>query len=532
MNATPPEAERPSPPKSGARRLQWAPRRRTLAIAALLFGLCFGVYGILAPPRLQGYEGETGAVAEGIFRGYGAKVPPDTELVIGESGWRSRTGILQPVLMVPFYAVGAGIDELDSGSDEYTYRSFILRLYSGVITALAAVVLFLLVRVLGRSEGWALAISLLFALASIALPYAGMGMEPTGMLAVMTSFLVAAHAARTGNLWLWALTGAAIGVTASARPGGVLAALGALVLLWPTFRAAEQPQRRRLLAALATPAVLGLLAFLAYNVYRFDDPFETGYEGINYTLGEAPFAALGLYLSPGKGLLWYSPLVILGLFGLAEMWRRERTLAVAITSAMVLGTLPFLAPFWSDDTWGPRYMLSIAWLPLLPIAWWATTRRRRMILAGFAAVAVWVQLTGALVGFYAQSSALLNNLTGAKVYGHYVNIPDEDIPYGDDSVRWIPALSPLLFNSEALISIGQRNLGLGDREFAYRPFGGHRDSISLSYVPVNVWWNAGAPADFAGIPNPSRLWLIPFVLLTAGSALGLTALRREPAPPT
>ena len=44
--------------------------------------------------------------------------------------------------------------------------------------------------------------------------------------------------------------------------------------------------------------------------------------------------------------------------------------------------------------------------------------------------------------------------------------------------------------------------------------------MSLSYVPVNVWWNPGAPADLAGIPEASRLWLIPFVLLAAGSPSG------------
>jgi hypothetical protein len=505
-------------------------RRRTAGIATLIFTLCFGVYGMLGSPRLQGYEGETAAIAEGIARGYGARVPPDSKLVprapptiaklVRERG---RTGILQPVLMVPFYAVGAGIDEVLTGGDDYTYRSFVLRLYSAAVTALCAAMLFLLVRALGRSEGWAIALALAFAFASLALPYAGIGMEPTGTLVVMAAFLVATYASRSGSLWLWALTGAMVGVAASTKPSNALPALGALVLLWPGLRDAGRAERRRLVAALALPIVLGAITYLGYNLYRFDDPFETGYQGLEYGPGKAPFAALGLYLSPGKGLAWYSPLAIIGLLGLIALWRRERTLAIAIVAGMALGTLPYLTAFWSDDTWGPRYLVPVAWLLLLPIAWWATTKRRRLIAGGVLAVAIWVQLAGTLVGFGPQTSALLYGYTGVKVYGPYVGVPEEEIPYGDDPIRWVPELSPLLFNSEALVSIAARNVGLPDRESEYEPFRGRNGSVDLATVPLDVWWNPGAPRDPA-IPRPSALWLLPFGLLAAGSALGLRRL--------
>ena len=139
------------------------------------------------------------------------------------------------------------------------------------------------------------------------------------------------------------------------------------------------------------------------------------------------------------------------------------------------------------------------------------------------AIAVWVQLSGTLVSYYDQATALLSGYTGGRVYGGILDVPDEEIPYGDDPVRWIPELSPLLFNGEAMISIGARNVGLPDRESEYSPFRGRKGSVDLSKVPLDVWWNGGAPTD-PGIPAPSALWLLPFGVLVGGSTLGLRAL--------
>ena len=507
-------------------------RTRTALIAGLLFLLAFGVYGVLAQPRFDGYENETAGVAEGIARGEGARIPLDSELIaVGEDGRTGRTGILQPVLMVPFYGAGAAMDSLGSDGEDYTYRSFLLRLYSAFVTALCTAMLFLLVRTLGRSEGWGLTIALLFAFASIALPYSGIGMEPTGTLAVMLAFLAAAGAARTGNPWLWALTGVAIGLAASTRPSNVVPALGALVLLWPVIRGAEAPERRRLLAALALPLVVAGAAFLAYNVERFGGPFETSYAGIDYSLGAMPSAAVGLFLSPGKGLAWYSPLAILGVLGLFAMWRRERTIAAAIIAGVVLGAMPYLISFWADETWGPRYLVPVAWLLLLPLAWWATTRRRCQLLAGVAVLAVLVQLAGTLVSYRAHLAAVASGYTGSKIHGQVVNVPEEQIPYGDDPVRWIPELSPLLFHAESLLAVGARNLGLPEPESEYSPFRGRRGSYDLSSTAVDVWWNPGTPTD-PGVPRPTALWVIPFGLFAVGGAGGLLALgagRREVA---
>jgi hypothetical protein len=497
--------------------------RRDGLIAALLVALSLGVYGFVMGPYLRGYDSETAAVSEGIARGLGAEVPEDTDLYF-DPGEPGRVGILQPLLMVPFYGAGAALDEIDSSGEEYTFRSFTARIYTAFITALTVGLLFCLVRMLGRSEAWALAIALLYAFASFAFPYASIGMEPTSTLTVMLAFVAALLAARSPRPSLFALTSLVVGLSASTRPSTFLPACAAFVLLWPAIREAGRDQRLRLVGALAAPLVLAGIAFLAYNLSRYDDPFQAYSHDVIYHPRDFPDALIGLFLSPGKGLLWYSPLVILGGLGLIAMWRRERIVATALAAGILLGAVPFLVDYWSDDTWGPRYLVSVAWMGLIPIAWWASTHTRRLVLAGVAAIALWIQLAGTFVSFTDQSSALISQeRTGVPVYGNYAGVPDESIPYGDDPVRWVPELSPIYFHSKTLISFGTEAVGLGERTITYAPFRGRDTTVGLGWIEPFVWWNPNI--DTLGIPSPSAAWLIPFGGLAIGGGWGLWRIR-------
>jgi hypothetical protein len=99
-----------------------------------------------------------------------------------------------------------------------------------------------------------------------------------------------------------------------------------------------------------------------------------------YTVtGWAPVNFIGFLFSPGKGLAFYSPLIVLGLLGLQRLWRAERSLALTLIAMVVVGiALPSIPNYWTDETWGPRYVVPVAGLLLIPIAWWSTTRLRRL----------------------------------------------------------------------------------------------------------------------------------------------------------
>ncbi len=124
------------------------------------------------------------------------------------------------------------------------------------------------------------------------------------------------------------------------------------------------------LALALTPALAGLGVFLWINQMRFGHPLESGYgAAVNRAFFSYPphRGLAGLLLSPGKGLFWLAPAVLLAVFGgLRLVARGDRSLPWLL---LFFGTAVFL-PILPAQTWhgawtyGPRYIL-----PVLPVLW-------------------------------------------------------------------------------------------------------------------------------------------------------------------
>lgn len=129
----------------------------------------------------------------------------------------------------------------------------------------------------------------------------------------------------------------------------------------------QGPRRLAVLAGLA----VGLLAYGAYELYKFplaSRAEQTALLEQYVPLWPAhPLAALaGLLVSPGKGVLWYCPVVVLGVVGLRWVWRRSRweVWGLVASAALYVGFLACLSFFSGDPSWGPRYLT-----PLLAVLW-------------------------------------------------------------------------------------------------------------------------------------------------------------------
>jgi len=152
---------------------------------------------------------------------------------------------------------------------------------------------------------------------------------------------------------------------------------------------------------------VGLLPFAAidlwYNWYRFMSPFQTGhYEKL---FGYPPQRGIpGLLVSPGKGILWYCPVIFLLVFAARGFWRRYPAFFTA-SMALVVGLVFLYAnvTFWhGDPTWGPRYIYPTVPFLILPLGeiFLVKTRRRNalwfvtalVVLASFT-----IQLSGVAV---------------------------------------------------------------------------------------------------------------------------------------
>ena len=121
----------------------------------------------------------------------------------------------------------------------------------------------------------------------------------------------------------------------------------------------------------------GLLIFcillLYYNYTRFGSIFETGraVPHVHYAIYSNPLLGLyGLLISPGKGLLIYSPIVILSLIFWKKFHKYYPHLSIAILGMFII-RLFFIA---SRSDWhggfclGPRYFVIIMPFFFIPIA--------------------------------------------------------------------------------------------------------------------------------------------------------------------
>jgi hypothetical protein len=380
---------------------------RDSVLALLLVLATFGLY-CTTTGNLTGYEPQTAAVAEGIVRlGAPRLVPgsPVPGVEVDPSRPYGHAGLAQPMFEAPVYWLGEKLDDAVSGGRSYAWRDALLRFYDPLMASITVLSVFLLLRLRGRSQRRSLGVGALAAVGTMIWPYSKIGMETTMMAMVSLMILGAAWATMRGGIHRFALTGLAGGAAAASKPVGVIMLAGLLGFTSPML-AFPRRERVKYLVALAVPILAWLAAIAWYNHYRYGSITNFGQQfGPDWP--NAPIAFLGMLISPGKGLLWFSPLVILGALGMRPLWRADRPLALAIAITFLINLVVISGTVqWTEDTWGPRYIAASEWLLVLPIAWWAYGQRRRRILAGVAVIAIIVQFAGvfAWYGVWSESS--------------------------------------------------------------------------------------------------------------------------------
>lgn len=269
--------------------------------------------------------------------------------------------------------------------------------------ALTCALFFLAALRLARDRRSALAATGVVAFASMLVVYARYPMTEAlqaacvmGMVGELLAIVDGDHARRRGiMLGLW------VGALLNAKAVLVLGAIGGV------GAAAILVRDRAALRRLAIGAVIGgvpwVAMFLVYNYLRWGSPLDTGYgETLGMMKESLPAGLLGLLLSPGKGAVWFSPVLVLAAIAMARTWSAQRKPYV-IVLATIVPPLVFYAKFlsWSGDyAWGPRYLVYALAPALLPLApWFATAggRARRWFIRVVVAVSVAIQLLGSAI---------------------------------------------------------------------------------------------------------------------------------------
>jgi hypothetical protein len=233
-----------------------------------------------------------------------------------------------------------------------------------------------------------------FAFATMAWPYSRTFFrEPLTVLAYLLAIYAALrHRPPAPRCLLWpALAGAALGLALTTKQISVIL-IPPLILLFVVYEWGRPSARSRdtgdrtgrvgaCVAAIVPLAIILLLGRL-YNDAVLGGVEVFARDIVDYTTNpqlsqSVPVrmmrAALGLGISPYKGLFWYSPALILGLVGAIPFLRRrpwEGLAFLMVFGALLLGYSRY--NYWSGGVaWGSRYMLpAVAFLVMLAAPVW------------------------------------------------------------------------------------------------------------------------------------------------------------------
>lgn len=243
-------------------------------------------------------------------------------------------------------------------------------LVASLLIALSAAILYLMSRE-WLSIPMALVLALLYAFGSSAWSTGSraLWMHGYSMLLLVFGFWML-RLGRGGFRWAWPVAGTVLTFAFFVRPTNVVPL--AMVGLWILWR--HRAQTLRFVAG-ALPVCL-LFAGLHLSIYKSIIPTYsrvTRLQEPGLSVGpHVPAALVGNLVSPSRGLLVYTPLVLFSAAGLWLWYRRRDSRDWALLLGAVVAGHYLLICFYEDwfggHGYGPRYFADITPLLLLPLA--------------------------------------------------------------------------------------------------------------------------------------------------------------------
>jgi len=416
----------------------------------------------LLPPGIYSVDGNAMlAVSESLVTHRGFTVPE----FLGVPGVGGRLYShwypLLSVLATPFVYVALLVSRRVGLPFHYLAAVFSLPLVGALTAATAGMVALLTHRMGGdRKRAWLAAVS--FCFGTVALAY-GRTFYAEALLAFLT---VSALYFTFGLSRRDVLLGACFaGLALLAKPAGIL--IGPILVVY--LVAKRVPVLTSILPLAGT--AIGFVLYAAFNVIRFGHPLNFGVS--------SPFQAsyffpgvVGFLASPGYGLLWYCPPVVLAILGFRKAVRDRMFEALAIVAvfAAFLFLHSCLSYWYASWSWGPRYLV-----PTVPglcaLAGLLEGNLRKSLIA----------LT--LLGF------VVNAPTTFCFYErYYAELLEQHIPL-DDSLVWSFRHAPSLHEWPAALRQVRDAQKSDVREiFAQRGATSSTISSSRALRVVALWW--------------------------------------------
>jgi len=474
--------------------------RRQLVVMLFVFLLTF--YTLIAGLRIDTGDGElVYQVARSMANGAGFAVPPPSGEhsfygMWGVDGrYYSPTGWGASLSVLPFYWIGELCHRITGwGAPGYASRASVL-LRNVIVGALTGCILFALARQLGYQQRPSAITALVIALATPFVVYVKtMFSEPLLTLLLVLALLTALRA-KAGDTWKWFVAGGALGFGLLVKP-----TMLAVVPAFLGYAALTQAggARWKAIAALTAPVLAGGLMTAWYNLVRFGSALSTGYQGVGFD--QWPWIGLyGLLLSPGKGLLWFCPIVILGIAGWIPLATRQPRSMALIGSVVLLflGVHSVYTVWHGGGGWGPRLIVPILPLLVLPLAEWlrgvGRPRPVQLAQALLLTLSLLVQLPAVVVNWARAAQSVYDASASPADYNRRILYSVAASPVWRQWVSFLE-VSALMRDPQLRASVIQMAVDLGRRD-ALEPFyqAGNAGELTttvgyLSFNTFDFWW--------------------------------------------
>jgi len=302
-------------------------------------------------------------------------------------GTYSKYGLGMSLLWVPFLA----LDEALGFS-----RPHLVALVGPLLLAATVLVMFSLAIRLGATRRQAAAITVAIAFCTFLFTYGKTYFSETAVALCIAVALLGL--ARLGTSVGWAAAvGGAVGLSVLFRTDSLLLVL---IPVGVAMLALRPPIRHLAVAAAVAFPPLALWGW--YNVARFGSVFSLGYKndpGFTHSFVDG---LIGLLVSPGKGIIWFAPVLILTLWSIRGAYRRWPILAV-LAIVLICSRFLFYAAWWKWDgglSFGPRFIVPALPAFVIPMTALVIERGRDprfvRIGAGLAVIGAFMALLGAV----------------------------------------------------------------------------------------------------------------------------------------
>lgn len=360
--------------------------KKLLKPALLTFFLSFTVYSFFQFPGFQGYEDET----------YDRII---SNFELGELKAR-RSGYAQIILETPLTYLGFKIDSI-AKTKKAEYSRLVALMYNPLISAISAAVIFLILCLFVEQQK-AFYVSIIYAFGTMALPYSSIGMEPTSVLFILLSIYFLFRFGKSKQEKNLILSGFFFFLLLFSK-AYYLVTLPAFIayILFDGRKEARNEKRgtrneelemknEERITGLSifhfplsisllikkyffffSPLIFLLPLYLLSNKYNFGAYLGGQYNLKDELLGgeNVVFGIYGLLLSFGKSIFIYNPILIISVLLFRKYFQKYKKEALFLILYSIFLIL-FVAQihWWSDETWGPRYLFSLAPLWILPFA--------------------------------------------------------------------------------------------------------------------------------------------------------------------